>query len=316
MKTLPSSANSGSPVDAAQRRDEPLRRRYPLRAGVQQHEAAGAVGVLGHAGTVAPLAEERRLLIAGDAGDRNARAQEVGRRLAEHAARRAHVRQQRARDPEQLEQLLVPAPVPDVVEQRARRVGRIGDVQPAARELPRDPGVDRAECELAALGARARARDRVEQPGELGGGEVGVDHEPGLRAHRFGGAVGPQPVARIGGAPVLPDDRVGERRAGRALPEHRRLALVGDADRRDVTRGDTGVGERFLRDRELRAPDLLRIVLDPAGLREDLAELALREAAHRAGLVEDDGARAGGALIEGEDDLHSVRDTKSGKREG
>jgi hypothetical protein len=57
-------------------------------------------------------------------------------------------------------------------------------------------------------------------------------------------------------------------------------------------------------------------VLDPAGLREDLAELALRDATHRAGLVEDDGARAGGALIEGEDDFHTERDTGSGKLEG
>jgi hypothetical protein len=39
-------------------------------------------------------------------------------------------------------------------------------------------------------------------------------------------------------------------------------------------------------------------VLDPAGLRIDLAELALRDARGRAFLVEQDRARAGGALIE------------------
>ena len=39
-------------------------------AGVHQHEAAGAVGVLGHARREAGLAEQRRLLVAGDAGQR------------------------------------------------------------------------------------------------------------------------------------------------------------------------------------------------------------------------------------------------------
>ena len=47
----------------------------------------------------------------------------------------------------------------------------------AAGELPGEPGVDGAEGELAALGALARARHVVEQPGELGAREVGVEHE-------------------------------------------------------------------------------------------------------------------------------------------
>ena len=43
-----------------------------LGAGVEQHEAAGAVGVLGFAGAEAGLAEERRLLVAQVAGDGDA----------------------------------------------------------------------------------------------------------------------------------------------------------------------------------------------------------------------------------------------------
>ena len=41
-------------------------------AGALQHEAAGAVSVLGEAGPGASLPEERGLLIAGDARDRDA----------------------------------------------------------------------------------------------------------------------------------------------------------------------------------------------------------------------------------------------------
>src|SRR5690606_16956908 len=43
-----------------------------LGAGVQQHEAAGAVGVLGLAGAVAGLPVERRLLVAQVTGDGDA----------------------------------------------------------------------------------------------------------------------------------------------------------------------------------------------------------------------------------------------------
>jgi hypothetical protein len=44
------------------------------------------------------------------------------------------------------------------------------------------------------------------------------------------------------------------------------------------------------------------IVLDPAGLREALAEFALRDAAHAAGVIEEKGARAGRALVERKDE--------------
>ena len=107
----------------------------------------------------------------------------------------------------------------------------------AAGELPDQPGVDGAERELARP-RRARAR-RARCRASSGSWcrEIGVDHEPGLRA----GSASPapsrlQPLAEVGGAAVLPDDRVVDRLAGRAVPDDRRLALVGDADRGDVAR--------------------------------------------------------------------------------
>jgi DNA-binding transcriptional LysR family regulator len=69
---------------------------------------------------------------------------------------------------------------------------------------------------------------------------------------------------------------------------------------------DTGPGEGAL-DNLLRAlPDLLRVVLDPAGGGEELRELLLRDRADGAIVVEDDGPRAGGALIERENVRHMV----------
>ncbi len=147
-----------------------------------------------------------------------------------------------------------------------------------------------------------RARDVVEQPFELGAGEIGVEHEAGLARDHPGVAGGAQRVAMRRRAPVLPDDGVGDRLARRAIPQHRRLALVGDADGRDVARADAGLGERFVHDARLRRPDLAGVVLDPARLREDLPELLLRDRAHGAGMVEDERARAGRALVECEDE--------------
>src|SRR5205807_4151334 len=55
---------------AGERRKQPVLRHGPLRPGVQEQERSGAVGVLRLAGLDAALAEERRLLVARYAGDR------------------------------------------------------------------------------------------------------------------------------------------------------------------------------------------------------------------------------------------------------
>src|SRR5262249_31533706 len=70
------------------RGDEAVRRLHDLVAGVEQHEAAGPVGVLRHAGAVAALAEQRRLLVAGDAGGEERLAKDAGGRHAGARGRR------------------------------------------------------------------------------------------------------------------------------------------------------------------------------------------------------------------------------------
>ena len=66
-----------------------------------------------------------------------------------------------------------------------------------------------------------------------------------------------------------------------------------------------GGGERLGGHVALGAPDLLGVVLHPAGLREDLAEFLLGDGEDASVVPEGDGARAGGALVEGEDGLHA-----------
>ena len=57
-------------------------------------------------------------------------------------------------------------------------------------------------------------------------------------------------------------------------------------------------------DTGLRGPDFVGVVLHPAGLREVLFEFLLGDGANGAGVVEDNGARTGGALVEGENVFH------------
>jgi hypothetical protein len=83
-----------------------------------------------------------------------------------------------------------------------------------------------------------------------------------------------------------------------AIPDHGRLALVGDPDSRDVTPTDPRTlesGSHHL----LRAfPNLHRIVFDPSRLRVDLLMLALIHRDDIALAVEDHGSRARCPLVD------------------
>ncbi len=274
--------------------------RYRWRgAGMHQHEAAGAIGILDHALAMARLAEGGCLLVAGNPGNRDRVAEPLGGGMPDQATAGHDLGQHRARDVEQRQQGVIPGQRVDVEQHRARRVAGIGHVAPA--QAVHQIAVDGAKGQLTPLGALAGARDMVEQPLQLGGRKIRVQ----FQTRQFGDHGCParfaQPVAGAGRAPVLPDDGVGHGFAGHAVPQERRFALVGDADRGDARRVDAAVGQRGARAGKLAGPDVRRIVLDPAGLREMLGKFALAAGHGHAGIVEHDRPRTGGALVEGED---------------
>ena len=206
-------------------------------------------------------------------------------------------RQQRARHVEEREQLVVPVERREVHQRGARGVADVGDVHSAC-QVPDQPAVDGAEGQFATLGPHASAGHMVEQPLDLGGGEVRVEHQSRPFAHAGLGVAGAQRGTAFAGAPVLPDDGVGDRRPGGTVPQDGRLALVGDADGRNITRRHPGLPQRRLRARELRRPNLVGVVLDPSGLRKDLPEFLLRRGDGMPGTVEQNGTRACGALVQ------------------
>ena len=229
---------------------------------------------------------------------------EGGADVAVDLAGASDLGQQAARDAEEAQQLVVPLAGVDVEQQRPGGVARVGEVEASAGEVPDEPGVHGAEGQLARLRARPRPRHVVEDPRHLGAREVGIEHQAGPLTHHGLRAFRPEPVADIGGAPVLPDDRVHDGLPRLAVPHDGGLALVRDADGRHVARAQRGRGQHIDRHADLRRPDLLRVVLHPAGLGEDLPELALRGPLDPAVVIEQDGAGAGGPLVQREDVGH------------
>ena len=204
--TAPSSANCGaSPgaTAAAVRRSPCGGGRFVAR--VHEHEAARPVRRLRVARRETALAEERRLLVSGEPGDRHARTEEPG--LADDAARRDDPRQQARSTPKSARSSSSQSSVSSE-QHRPRGVRHVGDVRGAVRQLPDEPRVDGSERELSATARRAR-----EDPLELRRGEVRIRHEPGALPDQ----IARQLAAALGSSPVLPHDRVATGSPVRAL---------------------------------------------------------------------------------------------------
>ena len=171
----------------------------------------------------------------------------------------------------------------------------------SAGELPDEPGLHGAEEQLSPLGPLPGAGDVVQDPLELGAGEVGVHHQPGLPADGVGMAGGLELIAVAAGPAALPDDGVAHRLAGGLVPDDGGLPLVGDADGGDIGGGSADLAHGLHRDAQLGGPDLIGVVLHPAGFGKDLGKFLLGRAAHLPLLVKEDAAVAGGPGVKGHD---------------
>ena len=94
--------------------------------------------------------------------------------------------------------------------------------------------------------AFARApRHVVEQPLELEAAEIRRERQARARAEAVLAAVARIRRDELGRPRVLPHERVCERRAGVAVPQHRRLALIRDADGRELAGLHAAARERL-----------------------------------------------------------------------
>jgi hypothetical protein len=173
-------------------------------------------------------------------------------------------------------------------------------VNPAAGQTMNEPGVDRAKRDLTDLRPGPQRGVALEEPGDLAAREVGVEDEAGPLVEDGLVALGLEAGAHLGGLPALPDDRPVDRVARLPVPEDRRLALVGDADGAESPGGDSRGGDRLRRHAAGLLPDLLGVVLDPAGRGVVLGDLGVGAAEHLALGAEHERGGPGGALVEGE----------------
>ena len=174
----------------------------------------------------------------------------------------------------------------------------------ATGQLPEQPAIDGAERQLTRLGARPGAGDIIQQPGQFGGGKIGIQQQAGLVPHHVFMASIPQTLTCRGGAPVLPDNGLGKWIPGLAIPQHGGFPLVGDANGRQLPGFQMGIAQGLLTQRQGIVPDLHGIVFHPAVMGKMLAELFLRLTAGPATAVEHNGAGTGGALVNGKDVRH------------
>jgi hypothetical protein len=160
------------------------------RAGIHDDKGAGAVGALGIAGGETGLAEQRRLLVAGDAGDRNAVGQprtprvwpstpllgRSGQDLSGHLEQRSS---SRPRPGSRFISEVRAALETSVTCTSPPVSATAGSCRSCRRPAPR------------AFSAR-RGGHFLQQPAELAGAEVGIEHQP-LRS-------APAPRARLASA--------------------------------------------------------------------------------------------------------------------
>ena len=240
------------------------------------------------------------MLVTGDAANRDCVAEQGGADFAEVRGTGLNCWHQVGGNVQGGQQLVVPLIGAHIEQHGARGIADIGGVHSAFGELPDQPAVHGAKGQFTVGSQRTRAGHVVQNPFQLGAGEIGVHQQS-----RFGpDGVGQTPCAQLGaggfGTPVLPDDGVVNGLTGLAVPHQGGFALVGNAQCGDLLRGDAGLCQCLARRGQLQSPDFQRVVFHPARLGIDLRQFLLR---HGHGLAiggEDDAAATGGALVQGE----------------
>ena len=217
-----------------QRRQQPELRRHQSRAGVHQQKASCAVRVFHFARAKTRLTDQRRLLVSQNPRHRDT-ANRRKRGLAINFAAGAHLRQHRSRHLKRLQQLFVPIQcfyIEELCAARICHVCRVHASPGSAGEVPEKKRIDISEKQFARRGFLSRAGNIFEQPAQLQPAEIRAEWQAGFRTEAVLSACCGKAFHVIGNTGVLPNDGIGNRLSGLALPNHRSFALIRNADRR------------------------------------------------------------------------------------
>ncbi len=164
-------------------------------------------------------------------------------------------------------------------------------------EIPDEPGIDIAEKQFALFGPVSGAFDMIENPFQFCSRKIGVQHQSCIFPDVILQSRGFQFITDRSGSAALPDNGIIDRFARGFVPDDGGFTLIGNADRCDFFRRNTGGGQHFAGDTALRSPDFHGIMLHPAGLGIDLCEFVLSDFNRNAFPIVNDGSRTGGTLI-------------------
>ena len=290
----------------AQRSQQAALAGHHALARVHQHETTRAISVLGLARLETGLPHRGRLLIPQIAADGNAPPAAIDVRVGG----RTNLGQHRTRNAQRRQHLLIPIQRLQIHKHGAAGVGHIGDMRAAigpARQIPDDPRIHIPEQRIAPLGRGAHARCVVQKPLDLRARKISGQRQPCFGPKTILPALRGQIVADFIGAGVLPHDSVVIGLARVAIPHHRGLPLIGDANSGQIRRGETGLLQRARHHLLRSGPYLPRVMLHPARLRINLLMFELVHADHIAAVIENHKPSAGRALIDRADVLrHSL----------
>ena len=163
---------------------------------------------------------------------------------------------------------------------------------------PGQKRVDVTKHHIASFGSFARPGHIVKNPAHFGAGEEGRQWQAALFTEAILAAVAREFRNNLVGTRILPDDRVIHCAAGLLVPDHGCFALVGDTDSSYVINIDTALAERSADHLGGTAANLIRVMLDPTRLRENLLVFLLVEADDIAGVIENHTTRTCRALID------------------
>ncbi len=248
------------------------------------------------------MPHKRRLLIARRGQDRQRLAEEAFLAGAEIISILSNLRQYAHRHTQRGAHLAAPASSisePKPIKQCSRRVGDIGDVRIASGQFPDQEALYGSESQFACFGAGSGTLHIVEHPSNFGAGKIGIDQQTGLVLNRRLMTRLAQSLARLGRATVLPDDCWRDGFARCAIPDQRRLTLVGDTNPGNAVH-TARLGDRFTADIHRLVPDLLAVLLDPTIIRIGQRHFLLCERDLIQIAVKYNRSRGSGALINDE----------------
>ena len=174
----------------------------------------------------------------------------------------------------------------------------------ASQEPEHEPGVHGAHAQAAVFRQRPGLGHFLQNPGHLGGGEIGRKRNARAVADHVPDARFLQAPADAGGPGALPDNGRTYRLSGFGVPGHRGFPLVGYAHAGHVGGGYAGLIQRHGNDAEQVGEDFLRVMGYPALVIDQLTVGQVGPAQKTARGVEHESFGALGGLVDGDDVFH------------